>query len=150
MLNVGSDRLRNTQDFLKRMLKKYFGTWNDLKFLSEVTGCQKTQVSDRTGSTVIIIPLLHNRNNDISSKQQKKYNLYTTEIIIPPLHSRNNDTSSKQQKEYGWFMVFNATFNNISVISWWEKEYNLLYTAKIIIQMYLLFTPDMMPSLHSR
>ena len=21
---------------------------------------------------------------------------------------------------FGWFMVFNATFNNISVISWWS------------------------------
>ena len=26
------------------------------------------------------------------------------------------------QKEVGWFMVFNATFNNISInISWWSE-----------------------------
>ena len=26
------------------------------------------------------------------------------------------------QKEVGWFMVFNATFNNISInISWWAE-----------------------------
>jgi len=41
--NVGSDRLRNTQGFLTKNVKEIF--W-DLKFLSEVTGCRKTQVSD--------------------------------------------------------------------------------------------------------
>ena len=46
MSDVGSDRLRNTQGFLTKNVKEIF--W-DLKFLSEVTGCQKTQVSDRTG-----------------------------------------------------------------------------------------------------
>jgi hypothetical protein len=35
--------------FLTKNVKEIF--W-DLKFLSEVTGCQKTQVSDRTDSTV--------------------------------------------------------------------------------------------------
>ena len=35
--------------FLTKNVKEIF--W-DLKFLSEVTGCRKTQVSDRTGSTV--------------------------------------------------------------------------------------------------
>ena len=49
MSDVGSDRLRNTQGFLTKNVKEIF--W-DLKFLSEVTGCRKTQVSDRTGSTV--------------------------------------------------------------------------------------------------
>ena len=49
MSDVGSDRLRNTQGFLTKNAKEIF--W-DLKFLSEVTGCRKTQVSDRTGSTV--------------------------------------------------------------------------------------------------
>jgi len=47
--DVGSDRCRNTQGFLRKNVKEIF--W-DLKFLSEVTGCRKTQVSDRTGSTV--------------------------------------------------------------------------------------------------
>ena len=36
--------------FLTKNVKEIF--W-DLKFLSEVTGCQKTQVSDHTGSTVL-------------------------------------------------------------------------------------------------
>ena len=49
MSDVGSDRLRNTQGLLTKNVKEIF--W-DLKFLSEVTGCRKTQVSDRTGSTV--------------------------------------------------------------------------------------------------
>jgi hypothetical protein len=49
MSDVGSDRCRNTQGFLTKNVKEIF--W-DLKFLSEVTGCRKTQVSDRTGSTV--------------------------------------------------------------------------------------------------
>ena len=49
MSDVGSDRLRNTQGFLTKNVKEIF--W-DLKFLSEVTGRRKTQVSDRTGSTV--------------------------------------------------------------------------------------------------
>jgi hypothetical protein len=44
-----SDRLRNTQGFLTKNVKEIF--W-DLKFLSEVTGCRKTQGSDHTGSTV--------------------------------------------------------------------------------------------------
>ena len=48
--NVGSDRLRNTQGFLTKNVKEIF--W-DLKFLSEVTGCRKTQGSDHTGSTVM-------------------------------------------------------------------------------------------------
>ena len=52
MSDVGSDRCRNTRGFLTKNVKEIF--W-DLKFLSEVTGCQKTQVSDRTGSTVIIM-----------------------------------------------------------------------------------------------
>jgi hypothetical protein len=47
--DVGSNRLRNTQGFLTKNVKEIF--W-DLKFLSEVTGCRKTQVADRTGSTV--------------------------------------------------------------------------------------------------
>ena len=48
---VGSDRFRNTQVFVTKNVKEIF--W-DLKFLSEVTGCRKTQVPDRTGSTVYI------------------------------------------------------------------------------------------------
>ena len=52
MSDVGSDRLRNTQGFLTKNAKEIF--W-DLKFLSEVTGCRKTQVSDRTDSTVFLI-----------------------------------------------------------------------------------------------
>ena len=51
MSDVGSDRCRNTQGFLTKKFKEIF--W-DLKFLSEVTGCRKTQVSDRMGSTVLI------------------------------------------------------------------------------------------------
>jgi len=35
--------------FLTKNVKERF--W-DLNFLSEVTGCRKTQVSERTGSTV--------------------------------------------------------------------------------------------------
>ena len=50
MSDVGSDRWRNTLGFLTKNVKEIF--W-DLKFLSEVTGCRKTQVSDRTGSTVL-------------------------------------------------------------------------------------------------
>jgi hypothetical protein len=46
MSDVGSDRLRNTQGFLTKNVKEIF--W-DMKFLSKVTGCRKTQVSDRTG-----------------------------------------------------------------------------------------------------
>jgi hypothetical protein len=49
MSDVGRDRLRNTQGFLAKNVKEIF--W-DLKFLSEVTGCRKIQVSDHTGSTV--------------------------------------------------------------------------------------------------
>jgi hypothetical protein len=48
----GNDRFWNTQVFVTKNIKEIF--W-DLKFLSEVTGCRKTQVSDRTGSTVIVI-----------------------------------------------------------------------------------------------
>ena len=51
MSDVGSDRLRNTQGFLTKNVKEIF--W-DLKFLSEVTGCRKTQVSEHTGSTVVL------------------------------------------------------------------------------------------------
>jgi hypothetical protein len=51
MSDVGSDRCRNTQGFLTKNVKEIF--W-DLKFLLEVTGCRKTQVSDRTGSTVVV------------------------------------------------------------------------------------------------
>ena len=51
MSDVGSDRLRNTQGFSTKNVKEIF--W-DLKFLSEVTECRKTQVSDHTGSTVHI------------------------------------------------------------------------------------------------
>jgi hypothetical protein len=40
--DVGSYRLRNTQGVLTKNVKEIF--W-DLKFLSEVTGCRKTQVS---------------------------------------------------------------------------------------------------------
>ena len=47
--DVGSDRCRNTQGFLTKNVKEIF--W-DLNFLSEVTGCRKTQVSECTGSTV--------------------------------------------------------------------------------------------------
>ena len=49
MSDVGSDRYRNTQGFLTKNVKEIF---RDLNFLSEVTGCRKTQVSDHTGSTV--------------------------------------------------------------------------------------------------
>ena len=49
MSDVGSDRCRNTQGFLTKNAKEII--W-DLNFLSEVTGCRKTQVSERTGSTV--------------------------------------------------------------------------------------------------
>ena len=28
--------------------------------------------------------------------------------------------SNDKMVHVGWFMVFNATFNNISVISWWS------------------------------
>ena len=51
MSDVGSNRLRNTQGFVTKNVKEIF--W-DLEFLSEVTGCRKPQVSDRTGSTVYI------------------------------------------------------------------------------------------------
>ena len=37
--------------FLTKNVKEIF--W-DLEFLSEVTGCRKTQVSDRTGSAVFL------------------------------------------------------------------------------------------------
>ena len=30
-----------------------------------------------------------------------------------------------------WFMVFNATFNNISVISWWSKSEYLKKTTDL-------------------
>jgi hypothetical protein len=50
MSDVGSDRLRNTQGFLTKNIKEIF--W-DMKFLSKVTGCRKTRVSDRTDSTVL-------------------------------------------------------------------------------------------------
>ena len=50
MSDVGSDRCRNTQGFLTKNAKEII--W-DLNFLSEVTGCRKTQVSERTGSTVV-------------------------------------------------------------------------------------------------
>ena len=50
MSDVRSDRCRNTQGFLTKNVKEIF--W-DLNFLSEVTGCRKTQVSERTGSTVL-------------------------------------------------------------------------------------------------
>ena len=49
MSDVGSDRCRNNQGFLTKNIKEIF--W-DLNFLSEVTGCRKTQVSEHTGSTV--------------------------------------------------------------------------------------------------
>ena len=49
MSDVRSDRCRNTQGFLTKNAKELF--W-DLNFLSEVTGCRKIQVSERTGSTV--------------------------------------------------------------------------------------------------
>ena len=51
MSDVGSDRCRNTQGVLTKNVKEIF--W-DLEFLSEVTGCRKTQVSDRTGSAVFL------------------------------------------------------------------------------------------------
>ena len=51
MSDVRSDRYRNTQGFLTKNVKEIF--W-DLNFLSEVTGCRKTQVSERTGSTVLL------------------------------------------------------------------------------------------------
>ena len=51
MSDVGSDRCRNTQGFLTKNVKEIF--W-DLEFLSEVTGCGKTQVSDCTGSAVFL------------------------------------------------------------------------------------------------
>jgi hypothetical protein len=47
--DVASDRCPNIQGFLTKNVKEIF--W-DLEFLLEVTGCWKTQVSDRTGSTV--------------------------------------------------------------------------------------------------
>jgi hypothetical protein len=34
----------------------------------------------------------------------------------------------------GWFMVFNATFNNISVISWWDFIDYLLNSPLIFTQ----------------
>ena len=50
MSDVGSDRCRNTQGFFfTKNVKEIF--W-DLNFLSEVTGCRKTQVSEHTGATV--------------------------------------------------------------------------------------------------
>ena len=51
MSDVKSDRRRNTLGFLTKNVKEIF--W-DLNILSEVTGCRKTQVSERTGSTVYI------------------------------------------------------------------------------------------------
>ena len=51
MSDVGSDRGRNTQGFLAKNAKEIL--W-DLEFLSEVIGCQKTQMLDRTVSTVYI------------------------------------------------------------------------------------------------
>ena len=50
MSDVGIDRLRNTPGFLTKNVKEIF--W-DLKFLTEVTGCRKTQVSDHIGSIVL-------------------------------------------------------------------------------------------------
>ena len=41
MSDVGSDRCQNIQGFLTKNVKEIF--W-DLEFLSEVTGCWKTQV----------------------------------------------------------------------------------------------------------
>ena len=61
MSDVGSDRLRNTQGFLTKNVKEIF--W-DLKIFSEVTGWRKTQVSDRTGSTVVMIDNIINHNSD--------------------------------------------------------------------------------------
>ena len=49
MSDVRSDRLQNTQGFITKNVKEIF--W-DLKFLSEVTRCRKTQVLDCTRSTV--------------------------------------------------------------------------------------------------
>ena len=56
MSDVRSDRCRNTQGFLTKNVKEIF--W-DLNFLSEVTGCRKTQVSERTGSTVLFFLPVH-------------------------------------------------------------------------------------------
>ena len=52
MSDVGSDRCRNTQGFLTKNVKEIF--W-DLNFLSEVTRCRKTQVSEHKGSTVYLL-----------------------------------------------------------------------------------------------
>ena len=57
---------RILQGFLTKNVKEIF--WG-LKFLSEVTGCRKTQVSDHTGSTVYCLHIESmidiNKDNDV-------------------------------------------------------------------------------------
>jgi hypothetical protein len=49
MSDVGSEKVSEYSRILTKNVKEIFC---DLKFLSEVTGCRKTQVSNHTGSTV--------------------------------------------------------------------------------------------------
>ena len=44
-------------------------------------------------------------------------NLYTTDVFDNRWQTQSDGKSSQDLFD-GWFMVFNATFNNISVISW--------------------------------
>ena len=44
----------------------------------------------------------------------------STSTITVPWYSRIERTNNSRTEGLVWFMVLNATFNNISVISWWS------------------------------
>ena len=69
MSDVGSDRCQNTRGFLTNNVKEIF--W-DLNFLSEDTGCRKTQVLECTCSTVYTI---QNNIQEIQ-KTQDQYDFF--------------------------------------------------------------------------
>ena len=46
------------------------------------------------------------------------YSLFYTLLSPHIITGEKKKNGTRVNKKFGWFMVFNATFNNISVISW--------------------------------
>ena len=77
--DVGSDRCRNTKGFLTKNVKEIF---RDLNFLSEVTGCRKTQVSECTGSNVYVKNMNLNVQKYLCHPQILRFVEYSHKISV--------------------------------------------------------------------
>ena len=145
-MDIRSDRFWSTQGFLTKNIKE--NLW-DQKFLSNATGCRKTQVSDCTGSTVFII-FVYYLETLIGWKQvtwrSMKSNI-TYGVVFIQFHWLNQSHDIQNIKRI--FFHCEETTRLVSIL---KKNWRYVSIFKYIDTMLLNLDPDIVrsgPCLHS-